>query len=102
MFSVVRQHAGRPIMGAQGQSVIDFGAFPGTDKTTVAVTGQTGISAASLCEAWLDATHAATADHSVDEHVVESGNMTILCRDIVAGTGFTITAQTIQDAAGIN
>ncbi len=89
-------------MGAQGQGIIDFGAFPGSDIATLVITGQAAILAGSLCEAWLDATASATTDHSVDEHIAESGNMTILCKAIVAGTGFTIVAKTVMDTAGIN
>jgi hypothetical protein len=79
-------------MGASGQTVVDFGAAPGSDRATVAVTGQTGILASSLCESWLDATVAATADHSPDEHSMASTQVGITCQAIVAGTGFTIVA----------
>jgi hypothetical protein len=79
-------------MGAQGSTVIDFGALPGTDHATVAVIGQTAILASSLCEAWIDPTQGATADHSVDEHIMGATMMTISCSNLVAGTGFTINA----------
>jgi len=76
---------------ATGQTVIDFGAFPGSDRATVAVTGQSSILATSLVEAWLDATVAGTADHSPDEHsMAAAGGVGITCQAIVAGTGFTI------------
>jgi hypothetical protein len=35
-------------MGAQGQTTIDFGAFPGKSDASVAVTGQAAIVAGSL------------------------------------------------------
>lgn len=77
-------------MGAQGKTTIDFGAFPGTTDVKLAITGQASIVAGSLAEAWIFPE--ATADHTVDEHVVEQFD---LCpRDIVAGTGFTIHAVT--------
>lgn len=75
-------------MGAQGTTTVDFGAFPGVSDTSVVVTGQASILASSLVEAWLYPI--ATADHTADEHLVE----TIIVRagNIVAGTGFTIYA----------
>lgn len=77
-------------MGAQGQGIVDFGAFPGTDQATLVVTGQTSILSGSLVEAWLDPTAADTADHSSDEHLI--AEVDVRCSAIVAGTGFTITA----------
>jgi len=75
-------------MGAQGTTTVDFGAFPGASDTSVAVTGQTGILAGSLVEAFLFPV--ATADHTADEHLVET--ITVRAGNIVAGTGFTIYA----------
>jgi len=76
-------------MGAQGTVTIDFGAgAPNGNDTTklVAVTGQAGIVAGSLCEAWVRAE--ASADHNVDEHMVE--DLKVTAGNIVAGTGFDI------------
>jgi hypothetical protein len=73
-------------MGAQGTKLLDFGAFPGASDASVAVTGQAGIGAASLVEAWLRPE--ATADHTADEHMVET--VKAVAGNIVAGTGFTI------------
>lgn len=80
-------------MGAQGTATINFGAFPGSTDTSVAVTGQTSILSGSLVEAWI--LPAATADHSVDEHLVEP--ITVIAGNVVAGTGFTIYANTRED-----
>lgn len=74
-------------MGAQGTAALDFGAFPGGSDASVVVTGQAGIVAGSLVEAWLRPI--ATADHTADEHMVES--IKIFAHTIVAGTGFTIS-----------
>lgn len=71
---------------AQGTATLNFGAFPGKTDATVAVTGQTGITGASLVEAWIFPT--ATADHSADEHWVDGPQ--VVAGNIVAGTGFTI------------
>lgn len=73
-------------MGAQGTAVLNFGAFPGASDAAVVVTGQTGIVAGSLVEAWMRPV--ATADHSVDEHLVET--LKVIAGNIVAATGFTI------------
>jgi hypothetical protein len=76
-----------------GTATLDFGAFPGATDASVAVTGQAGIVAGSLVEAWIRP--AVTADHSVDEHRVEE--MQVMADTIVAGTGFTIFGRTRND-----
>ncbi len=73
-------------MGAQGKTTIDFGAFPGKSDASVNITGQAAIIADSLVEAWLRPE--ATADHTADEHMVET--LKVVAGNIVAGTGFTI------------
>lgn len=73
-------------MGATGTTTLDFGAFPGKSDASVAVAGQAAIVAGSLVEAWVRP--AATADHTLDEHLVETLN--VVAGNIVAGTGFTI------------
>lgn len=73
---------------ATGTTTVDFGAFPGASDTSVAVTGQAGIVAGSLVEAWIRPV--ATADHSADEHLVET--IKVIAGNIIAGTGFTIYA----------
>lgn len=73
-------------MASQGTTTIDFGAFPGKSDASVAVTGQAGIVAGSLVEAWIRPV--ATADHSADEHLANPPR--VLAGNIVAGTGFTI------------
>ena len=75
-------------MGAQGTTTVDFGAFPGSSDTSVAITGQASILAGSLVEAFLFP--AVTADHTADEHVVET--IRVMAGNVVAGTGFTIYA----------
>lgn len=75
-------------MGAQGTVEVDFGAFPGASDASVAVTGQSGITAGSLVEAWVYPKD--TTDHSADEHILET--IKVAAHSIVAGTGFTVTA----------
>lgn len=74
-------------MGATGTADLDFGAFPGVSDASLAVTGQAGIVAGSLVEAWIRPVD--TADHTADEHKIEQ--LDVIAGDIVAGTGFTIT-----------
>lgn len=69
-----------------GETTIDFGAFPGASDASTTVTGQTGIVSGSKIMAWLYPK--ATADHSADEHILET--IRIYAGNIVAGTGFTI------------
>lgn len=80
-------------MGASGTATLDFGAFPGASDASAVVTGQTGIASGSLVEAWLRP--AATADHTADEHWVET--IRVVAGNIVAGTGFTIYAVNTND-----
>jgi hypothetical protein len=76
-------------MAASGTATLDFGAFPGGSDASVAVTGQASIATNSEVEAWVQPT-AATADHSVDEHYLETLKVVADASSIVAGTGFTI------------
>lgn len=71
---------------ATGTAILDFGAFPGKSDASVAVIGQAAIVAGSLVEAWLRPV--ATADHSADEHMLET--LKVFAANILAGTGFTI------------
>lgn len=71
-----------------GTATIDFGAFPGASDTSIAVTGQAGIVSGSVVQAWLRP--AATADHTADEHWIET--IKVVAGNIVESTGFTIYA----------
>lgn len=75
---------------ATGTAVLNFGAAPGTNFVTVAVTGQTGITTGSHVEAWMMAE--STATHNAYEHAIAPIKLTV--GDIVANTGFTINAVT--------
>jgi hypothetical protein len=74
----------------QGETTIDFGAFPGKSDASVTVTGATvaGIQTTSLVEAWISPK--ATADHSADEHLAETINVVARPDTIIAGTSFRI------------
>lgn len=72
-------------MSATGQASVDFGAYETSAQTVV--TGQTGILAGSLVEAWLFP--ALTATNQPDNHWFE--DLQVVAGSVVAGTGFTIT-----------
>lgn len=74
-------------MGASGTVIVDFGAFPGASDATVTVSAP-GIAASSLVEAWV--LPAQTADHSPDEHSVETLRVVADQSSIVPGTSFVI------------
>lgn len=76
---------------AVGTAVIDFGAHPGKGMTSVDVTGQASIVSGSRIGCWPRLT--STADHSADEHRVET--LKLVAGNIVAGTGFTIYAEVL-------
>lgn len=77
---------GGTVLGT-GSSVIDFGSA-GASHVSLAVTGLPLITAGSLVYCWLKPT--ATADHSADEHMVET--LKVFVSDVIAGTGFTLHA----------
>ena len=76
-----------------GTAVIDFGAYPGGPTASVAVTGQSAILTSSFVEAWIRP-QVDTADHSVDEHIVEP--LKVVAGNIVGASGFTIYAEAIS------
>lgn len=71
-----------------GTATIDFGSFPGTSDASVAVTGQINITSTSFVEAWISPKD--TADHTADEHWVET--IRVIASAPTAGVGFTIYA----------
>lgn len=75
-------------MPGAGTGLLDFGAFPGATDATLVITGQAGIIASSLVEAWIFPD--ITVDHSEDEHMIEPFHVFVPKSSIVAETGFTI------------
>jgi len=74
-------------MGAAGTVIVDFGAFPGQSDVSVTVPAP-GIAAGSLVEAWVLPT--TTADHSPDEHTIETLTVKADQSTIVPNTSFDI------------
>lgn len=71
---------------ARGTATIDFGVFPGKSDTSVAITGQPAVTSSTVVKAWIYPQD--TADHSADEHLVET--LDVYAGKVLAGTGFTI------------
>lgn len=86
-------------MGATGTAVLDFGAFPGTAETSVAVTGQATILGTSKAEAFLMADDT-TADHTANDHRYAAALLGLTCGTPSAGTGFTIYARALDNLQG--
>lgn len=86
------------VHGNSGTATLDFGAFPGSNEASVAVTGQTGILATSTALASLMAED--SADHSAGDHAYAAGFIGLSCSVPTAGTGFTINARSQDKMQG--
>ena len=82
-----------------GVAELDFGAFPGSNETSVAITGQTEITSGSSAESWIMADDT-TTDHTASDHKYAHTLMGITCGSVVAGTGFTIYGRSIHKMQG--
>lgn len=82
-----------------GTATIDFGAFPGSNETSVSVTGQTGISGTSKAEAYVMADDA-TSDHTAEDHRYFSALAGLTCGTPSDGIGFTIYARSTEQLQG--
>ena len=74
-----------------GTATVDFGAWPGSNEASVAVTGQPGISATSAAEAFLMAE--ASGVHTAADASYVGLFMAVSCGVPAAGTGFTVYAR---------
>ena len=82
----------------QGTAIINFGSSPGSNEATVAVTGQTTISATSKAEAYFMAD--TTSDHTANDHEYAAALIGLTCDTPVAGTGFNIIARCLDHMQG--
>ena len=81
-----------------GSATIDFGAAPGSSTASIAVTGQTGLIAGSRIKTWVAGS---TSDHNEYEHSrIFPNRVGLGIGDVVAGTGFTIHAETEMRLTG--
>lgn len=76
----------------QGTATLDFGTGNGSNEASVAVTGQTSISATSKAEAFVMADDT-TGDHTASDHRYFAALAGLTCGTPSAGTGFTIYAR---------
>lgn len=84
---------------AQGSATIDFGAFPGSNEASVAVTGQTTIGATSKAESFVMGDDT-SSNHTAADHKYVPLFMSLTCGTPSAGTGFTIYARAIDKLQG--
>jgi hypothetical protein len=85
----------------QGTATLNFGALYGlgANEASVAVTGQTGISATSKAEAYMMALDT-TGDHTANDHRYVNTFIRLSCGTPTAGVGFTIYAVSHQKLNG--
>lgn len=82
-----------------GTATIDFGAFPGSNEASVAVTGQTSITATSKAEAFVMGDDT-SGTHTANDHRYFSALAGLTCGTPSAGTGFTIYARSTEKLQG--
>jgi hypothetical protein len=82
-----------------GTATIDFGAAPGSNEASVAVTGQATISATSKAEAYVMGDDTATG-HTASDHRYFAALTGLTCGTPTAGTGFTIYARSTERLQG--
>ncbi len=83
----------------QGTATIDFGAFPGSNEASIAVTGLSTISNTSKAESFVmgDST---TAGHSASDHRYLAAFTGLTCGTPTTGVGFTIYARSQEKLQG--
>ena len=83
----------------QGTATLDFGAFPGSNEASVAVTGLGTIGAASKAEAFLMADDT-SGTHTANDHRYASVLIGLTCGTPTAGVGFTIHGRCLDKMQG--
>lgn len=83
----------------QGTATIDFGAFPGSNEASVAVTGQAAILATSKAEAYLMGDDT-SGTHTAADHRYVGLFLALTCGTPTAATGFTIHARSTEQLEG--
>lgn len=84
---------------ATGTATIDFGAFPGSNEASVAVTGQGSILSTSKAEAFIMGDDS-TVDHTASDHRYFSALVGLSCGTPTLATGFTIYARSTEKLQG--
>lgn len=83
----------------QGTAVINYGAYPGANESSIVVTGLGTISATSKVEAYIMGDDT-TSDHTASDHRYIAALIGITCGTPSTGTGFTIYARSTQKIQG--
>jgi hypothetical protein len=84
--------------GNTGTATINFGAAPGSNTATVAVTGQTTILTTSTCQAFL--MEDTSASYTAVDHQYAALFIVFTCSVPVAGVGFNIDATSQEGMQG--
>lgn len=82
-----------------GTATIDFGASPGTNEASVAVTGQAAIGALSKAEVFVMGDDTATG-HTAADHRYLPALASFTAGTPVAATGFTIYGRSVHKMEG--
>jgi hypothetical protein len=83
----------------QGTATINFGAHPGSNEASVAVTGQTDIDATSKAEAFVMGDDT-SGTHTANDHRYFAALVGLTCGTPTAATGFTIYARSTEKLTG--
>lgn len=83
----------------QGTATIDFGASPGSNEASIAVTGQAAISATSKAEAYVMADDV-SGSHTASDHRYLPLFAVFTCGTPTAATGFTIYGRSAEKLEG--
>lgn len=84
---------------ATGTATIDFGAFPGANEASIAVTGQAAILGTSKADAYVMGDDT-TSDHTAEDHRYLECFASLTCGTPTAATGFTIRARSTERLQG--
>lgn len=84
---------------ATGTATIDFGAFPGANEASIAVTGQTSIGSGSKIEVFVMADDTALG-HTAADHKYLPQFASFTAGTPTAGVGFTIYGRSVHKMQG--
>lgn len=82
-----------------GTTTIDFGAAPGANEASIAVTGISGIGGSAKVSAFIMSDDT-SSDHTANDHKYFSSLASLTCGTVSAGVGFTIYARSIHKLTG--
>lgn len=84
---------------ATGTATLDFGAHPGSNEASIAVTGQSAILATSKADAFVMADDT-SAGHTASDHRYFETFAALSCGTPTLATGFTIYARSHHKLTG--